>query len=377
MLTLWVALISLNLQPNIQEDFQAHFESSEHAIAGDQVNLFLGPGQTVSKGQALHLPNGLALSFGDLIAMGDFYGVVGSPISLGSTSKERRKRFQAAFESLSREPSSASEASKIIAVIHEKIATGNNSSADNVTWNCLTGGACSGSLWFLTPGRYLELAKQDYDHFGENALRAYTAGHELALQKALEAGKSQNWLGLEQAYAMDAFANHFLTDCFSSGHLRVPRMELPDHVTPAVVGSLLGMYMHHEESAHGLHVHNQRGDHWIAYGDGHYLDQANRDNRAIMHQALQLSADQIYEAFFNGKAPENYSQLALIPIPDEQGPHGKLDISPMFYFDKSSQKLMRREDLSDPSDRHWTSVWMGWSTLAYLKATLGVQKLQP
>jgi hypothetical protein len=69
---------------------------------------------------------------------------------------------------------------------------------------------------------YIELAKINYDHFGTNARLAYNAGHALALAEA-----SQGTIeSLEQAYAINAFADHFLEDSFASGHMRVPREAL-------------------------------------------------------------------------------------------------------------------------------------------------------
>ncbi len=359
---LLIALFSVHLHA----DYHARFESFEHAFAGDAITL-----QGTSE-KRLHLQNGLVLTFGEIIAMGDFYGVPGAPISQGSDLEQRKALFMEAFNSLVNIPESVDEATRIVTAIH------NNPTAEDqsVLWNCLTGGACSGSFWWLTPGRYLLLAETDYDHFGDNALKAYVAGHSLALEAAVEAGKAQDTQALERAYAINAFANHFLTDHFSSGHLRLPRVELPNQVTPGVVGSLLGHFMHNEECMHGLHVHNAQGDHWVAYGDGHYLDPENHKNLTLMQQALQMSANDVYEAFVAKQAPTIYHELDLIPEADEIGPNGSLDIAPMFYWDPTTEQLMRRVDLKNPNDRHWTNNWVGWSTLAALKVlanSLGVK----
>ena len=185
-------------------------------------------------------------------------------------------------------------------------------------------------------------------------------GHRLALATA-KAGE------LERAYMIEAFAEHFLTDRFSSGHLRAPRVEMPEHVTPGVVGSLLVSFMHDEESAYGLHVYNQLGDHWIAYGDQYYLDPRNQDNRVIMQKAMQLSVDEVSDAYFKRQDQFSHPQLDLIPIPSTLGNDLGQDIAPMFYWDSQNEQLMRRENLADPYDFHWTSDWYGWSTLALLK----------
>jgi hypothetical protein len=65
------------------------------------------------------------------------------------------------------------------------------------------------------PG-YLGLARINWDHFGIDARTAYNAGHSAAIQSAINGD-------LEGAYSMNAFADHFLEDAFSAGHLRTPR----------------------------------------------------------------------------------------------------------------------------------------------------------
>lgn len=73
-------------------------------------------------------------------------------------------------------------------------------------------------------GRMMKLASNNHDHFLPYSKDAYLAGHELALSKAKEASKAELYemkiALLEEAYSIDAFACHFLTDSFSSGHVR-------------------------------------------------------------------------------------------------------------------------------------------------------------
>lgn len=70
---------------------------------------------------------------------------------------------------------------------------------------------------------YLGLALINFDHFGEDARTAYKAGHLAALRQAASSKSPAN---LESAYALNAFADHFLEDSFAAGHLRVPRQKL-------------------------------------------------------------------------------------------------------------------------------------------------------
>ena len=65
------------------------------------------------------------------------------------------------------------------------------------------------------PG-YLGLAQINWDHFGPDARTAYNAGHAVALVAAAVIGD------LNYAYTLNAFADHFLEDSFSAGHMRTP-----------------------------------------------------------------------------------------------------------------------------------------------------------
>jgi hypothetical protein len=73
--------------------------------------------------------------------------------------------------------------------------------------------------------RYKNLALENIPHFsgGGTALATWQAIHRDAVLAALEAGKKGDSGGLARAYAMNAFGDHFLTDSFSSGHVRTPR----------------------------------------------------------------------------------------------------------------------------------------------------------
>jgi hypothetical protein len=73
--------------------------------------------------------------------------------------------------------------------------------------------------------RYKNLALENVSHFslGGSALTTWQEMHRDAIIDALEAGKKGDSTGLAKAYALNGFADHFLTDSFSSGHVRVPR----------------------------------------------------------------------------------------------------------------------------------------------------------
>ncbi len=362
------------------------YSSAEHDAIGDSVKLYFSTNDPGQRASLLKLSNGFMLTYGDILAFGDMYGIPEEPISQGKTEADRKARFLAAFNTFAMNSSSMSEATQIILAFHherqivdDRMRQGEEPEViykdiDNEMgreYNCATGGGCS-SVWWLKPGRYLTLADKNFDHFAPNAWLAYQAGHALAIEQALLAHNTQDKMQLQYAYELNAFASHFLSDRFSPGHLRVPREKLTSEVTPNTIGSLLAAYMHHEENFYGLHVHNLQGKHWIAYGDNSYFSAKNTEHRNLLLDALQLSANQILYAYLNGVAPADRPIEQMLPIPDELNNESNQDISPLFYWDTTSKKLMRRKDMSRVNDNHWTADWWGWSTLLELKNTRGL-----
>lgn len=358
------------------------FAVAEHLTLGNEILLTFDKNVPGQKNISLHMPNGADITYGEAIIFGDLYGIVGKPISRGETEAERKNRFINTFNTFATKNDAVSEMTSLtdivkceLDLINERIKNGESPEAiyKNISneggrqLNCATGGGCGTNTWWLYPGRYLTLAKENFDHFGDNALLTYQAGHQAALEQALIAHQTNDRLQLELAYAMNAFASHFLSDRFSAGHIRIPRNELGANVTPEVVGSLLANYMHNEESAYGLRVHNQRNDHWVSYGDWSYFNKLNDSARSIIREALQTSADEIYDAYLYGDITQPDQTINYVPIPDDINPDDHLDISPLFYWDNETKLLMRRIMLFDPYDRHWTSSWWGWSTLAELR----------
>ena len=357
------------------------FSSAEHVLLGDEVVLQFAENAPATPTPALTLPNGLALTYGQLVSLGDFYGVADAANSHGQSIPEQRERFTSAFNAFASNPASSIELQHILNVIQKEINYIKHGLQNGLReedlyaqtgmelereMNCLTGGGCSARDWWLYPGRYLTLAKSNWDHFGTDALLAYQTGHAIALDLALLAGKTHNKAQLELAYAMNAFACHFLSDRYSTGHMRTPRAPLPQQVTPELLGHMLVNLMHNEENAYGLHVHNQEGKHWIAFGDRSFLSEKSQVHRQQLLAAMQRSADELFATFLHGNLPLNDSVLALVPYPDEEGNAASLDISPLFYWDENTQQLMRRQNVNNPYDKHWTANWWSWSTFVQL-----------
>lgn len=361
------------------------FEGGEHTAIGDQTLLRFEAGQPGIRAHEspLPLPNGLTLTYGQVIALGgDFYGLPERPIADGANAAERIERFTQAFDSLARLPAARAEAEQILAVMQEEIAAANQAIKDgrqpheaydalgdslSARWNRITGGGSFASDLFPL-GRYLKLAASNWDHFGPWALTAYQAGHTAALQQAVKAHASGNERDLQLAYAMNAFADHFLTDLFSAGHLRVPRKALADTVTPSDVGSLISRFMHDEDSKYGLAVRNAEGEQWRAYGDKRYFDTVDVANRRQVGRAVQRSADEVFQAFVDGHVPPIEAYAALRLAPDLRAAEQDLvpgNFAPLYYLD--AKTVLRRKQVNDLNDRTRTADWWGWSTYLLLK----------
>lgn len=243
------------------------FEAAEHENIGNKVKFrfpssYPSPGgeEVLGAERLLRLPNGLELSFGQIIALaGDFYGVPKHPIINPNEKHEkmisgRRERFIAAYSTLANADykhikMELNQILKIMTKERSKLETALECKEGKVTisdddgiirmvpsevyeklgnslvekWDEVTGGTWVFGVPLIF-GRIMKLAQNNHDHFLPFAKEAYLVGHELALEKAKEASKvgklEQKIRFLEEAYSIDAFACHFLTDSFSSGHLR-------------------------------------------------------------------------------------------------------------------------------------------------------------
>ena len=168
------------------------------------------------------------MTYGQISALaGDFYGTW-DPISDGKDEEECSKRFQAAYDTLAKDSSrQPKEANSILEVVSGEISAVNRATRlgfnPSVAYSTLID--LNPNLWLTTSDRpknfpnFVQLAEINWDHFGEDAVKAYKTGHASAIRKAV----SQD---LEAAYAMNAFTDHFLQDLFAAGHLRTPRRRL-------------------------------------------------------------------------------------------------------------------------------------------------------
>ena len=202
--------------------FTGGFNSYEHSYIGKIIQM--------DELRVLTLPNDVEIEFGQIIALaGDFYGLPKQPIidpSKGQNEEDsgRQKRFRDAYNALANAPKDElmEELNKLLATLEKE--SKNGKTIDAKTWDEITGGKWLGPLP-VKEGRMLQLAENNHDHFLPHAKDAYLTGHQLAIEKAKEAGNfcrsdKDKRKRLHEAFSLEAFACHFLTDSFASGHIR-------------------------------------------------------------------------------------------------------------------------------------------------------------
>lgn len=289
------------------------FEFREHGYTGDAITLTLTDGTKKPAGDyPFTLQNKLQLAYGQINALaGDFYGT-SDPISDGPTPVEQQQRFLNAYYWLATDTTrQPGECNQLLGLLKQEVDTVNLAVQlyrdPSIVYNGLLPDITS-SLEAATltrtkiPG-YLGLAQINWDHFGVDARTAYNAGHALALNAAVNGY-------LEYAYTLNAFADHFLEDSFSAGHMRTPRRMV--HTFDGI-GDVCAKYMHDEDNAIGLSVQNPAGQTWMAYGDKCALDTANADNLQRCLRAVQASANEIYTAWQTKTLPQTYAAWNKAP----------------------------------------------------------------
>lgn len=337
------------------------FEGAEHQSIGDRIVLQTGGGEAPSPSRYVQLPlANTVLRYGDIVALaGDFYGVAGAPISRGPAD-EATTRFAAAFSDLDRAPANQittllQEIRKEADRINAAVVSGKEASTSYGTPSMVSKLAEVQHLEGIKPG-YAALLEANFDHFGANAAKAYTAGHAVALDHAYRHQGDRR--ELLRAYAMNAFSDHYLTDLFAGGHLRVPRVEIVEHTAGMIESKTAGgcaNWMHDEDCRWGLIVQNRRGDSWRAYGDKRWGDTVNRRNRDLSTAAVQCSADEVYAAWTGARLdPSRYGALDFVPA---LGTASDTSVNYQPLFRVSGGRVEVRTFVSDLDSRDYTAVY--------------------
>ncbi|KAI0742648.1 fungal fucose-specific lectin-domain-containing protein, partial [Daedaleopsis nitida] len=352
-----------------KKDKSGH-EYYEYSFIGDAINVYTTNGQRVAAiDRNFRLRNGLVVTYGQINAIaGDFYGTE-KPISDGADAQDQSARFLAAYNILA-EPSTRQpkEAQDILAVLQTEVKPVNEALSKGEDLSIAYGKLpnVTAKLEDMTAHRpfgfpsYLGLARINWDHFGLDARTAYAAGHAMALQTAAEGD-------LERAYTVNAFADHFLEDMFSAGRLRTPRRGL--HRQRDIFADACSKFMHDEDGAIGLTVENLKGESWICFGDKRALDEVASYNLGRCVAAVQVSADEIYEAYVSKRVPDQDHWKAWTIVPTLQSAnHPSQQLSALFRLRNTDQKsIERRSVIEDRRADGYTIKWWFWSTATECK----------
>lgn len=321
------------------------FESPEHQNIGASITLQTSSGSRVKGDKLVVMPlitdrgKSLQLTFADMIWLSGDY--IGEPdISVGRSRRE--SDFQRDVDSYKRYkgyiPRIMEVYLELIDSVKNDLKSGKPLDISGVfdkRFNAATGGV---DVDISPPddapnlgmrGLYLQLATYDDDHFGEDATQAYLVGHGLALKLA---SKATNENELLYAYAVEGYADHFMTDTFAAGHIRTPRKELQiacENLSPGFWAGLLAnkdeeramlaKLMHDDDGNKGLTMVNGRGEKWFAEGDKHFFTSDNSESRQRVIAAVQLSADQIYTAYKTKNPDLEANKAAMLQLlPDFQ-----------------------------------------------------------
>lgn len=189
------------------------FVGPEHQSLGD------------ATGRGIDLGDGVVLSWGQIVAIaGDEYGSLDELMADVKTEKGRYRLRAALLHD------------RVPGAVAAQLAPPSGDQGANERYT--TAAAAQDQ-------RYIELAMRNTAHFpdGGLALGAWAQYHAAAIDAALQAGLANNAQGINAAYANEAFGQHFLTDCFSGGHIRTPRSLIVDWYVqtwaPRVTGPLV------------------------------------------------------------------------------------------------------------------------------------------
>ncbi|MFT3754949.1 MAG: hypothetical protein QM769_03210 [Pseudoxanthomonas sp.] len=332
------------------------FEAGEHADAVDNAASLLKDAESQGrKGavsvdprvaqqmtQKIKLANGMEVTPGEITAMmGDFYGAF---------DKDGKFNPSKSFDALNN--ADPGEMKKILQAVNAekdsvaKVKNGQETEfhetdpgalEDLTKWRKQTTDADGTTTGFSM----LELAKQNDSHFSkkdesgtDNNMGAYTAFHKMALEAAAKGDKNK-------ALALEASAQHFMTDRFAGGHQFDKDGLMKASGKPGLLAQGVARIVHNKYNAQGADVSNAQGESWKAYGDGHWADKDNEQNRFQAAKAVYASYTELNAALDGKTSPQQIKDLKSTDLAAHKS---------VPAFDEKFQKKVEKEgaDLSYP-----------------------------
>ena len=117
--------------------------------------------------------------------------------------------------------------------------------------------------------------------------------------------------------------------------------------------------MHDEDNAIGLQVQNPAGQTWTAYGNKRALDEVDEDNKSRCTEAVQASADEIYEAWRSRAAPSINQYKAWSHAATLASARGSQELAPLF-----TDRNERRAEITGRKKWAFTVSWSSPTTAA-------------
>jgi hypothetical protein len=219
----------------------------------------------------------------------------------------------------------------------------------------------------LTRGEYARLLEDNINHFAPVAQWDYASHHERAMELAYEAGREADSEKWKHAFEVEGMGAHFLTDLFSAGHVRTPRIELAHVCSPGRpysdrdisgdlrIAAMLAGLMHNEDGNLGVLLTGVGDGSWTAYGDASYFRLWAADNLPRIAISLGEALDSLLYRFLEGlghRPREEHPVSIPEPLPLERQLH-----PPMFRVQRGDATGVKvGKDLSvrlrtTPADR--------------------------
>ncbi|MBA3462327.1 MAG: hypothetical protein H0T46_20360 [Deltaproteobacteria bacterium] len=148
--------------------------------------------------------------------------------------------------------------------------------------------------------QYYALALGNSTHFHPYATREWWRYHSQAVGTALDASKKIGLdavNGLQLALFEAAFADHFLHDAYSAGHMGFNR---------SASSAAASLVYHDQWNDKGRVVRDRAGRSWKTYGDGHLDSAKNADGRTHAVRVATLSIEGVLRAFVVGTRNPDY-----------------------------------------------------------------------
>jgi hypothetical protein len=168
----------------------------------------------------------------------------------------------------------------------------------------------TGAGWKVASRKqYYGLALANTTHFHPAAPREWRRYHKQALDDALAASRARGMDavdGLQKALFENAFADHFLADSFSAGHMGFNR------AASSVAASLV---FHRTWNRRGRIVRDRNGVSWRTYGDGRLEDPRNAAGRAHVLAASTVSIEGVLSTFVLGVRDSDHELVIWRTLP--------------------------------------------------------------